>query len=194
MTKAKASPGILAFTVFMILLIFAATYAAGYAVYLLLSIAGLQPSISLPFPLRLAGLVLIAIGVIVGSDVMRYRHPLDVLISTSDTFMKLLGRKPIGEVSRRTEPFIPKGPYNYVRNPMYFTVLAFIFGLGVFNSSTLTLLWGVFQTCWFVFGEIPFEEKELQALFGKSYADYKRQVPMLVPYGKKYRPDNAIIG
>lgn len=194
MAKPNPSPSVLAFTVFMILLIFAATYACGYAIYQLISLAGLQISINLPVAGRLAGLFIIAVGLVVGLDVMRYRHPLDVLTSTSDTFMKLLRRKPIDKVSSRTEPFIPKGPYRYVRNPMYFTVLAFLFGLGLFDSSTITLLWGLVQTCWFGLIEIPFEEKELRALFGESYANYKRQVPMLLPYGKKYKPDNAIIG
>lgn len=194
MAKPNPSPTILAFTILMILLIFAATYSAGYAIYQLISLAGLQISINLPVAGRLAGLFIIGIGSVVGLDVMRYRRPLDVLASTSDTFMKLLRRRPIDKVSSRTEPFIPKGPYQYVRNPMYFTVLAFIFGLGLFDSSTITLLWGLVQTCWFGLVEIPFEEKELQALFGESYTNYKRQVPMLLPYGKKYKPDNAIIG
>jgi len=187
MAKANHSFSFLAFTVFMILLIFAMTYAIGYVIYRLVSFAGFETSINLPIAARLGGLLLIAVGLVVGLDVMRYRRPLDVLVSTGDTFMKLLGRGPIGQMARRTEPFIPKGPYVYVRNPMYFTVLAFLFGLGLANLSSLTLLWGVVHTCWFSLVEIPFEESELKALFGESYASYKRQVPMLLPYGKKYK-------
>jgi protein-S-isoprenylcysteine O-methyltransferase Ste14 len=60
--------------------------------------------------------------------------------------------------------------------------------LGLFLSSTPLLLWGLVVTCWFWFYEVPFEEKELQALLGEAYTVYRRQVPKLFPYGKKYRP------
>jgi protein-S-isoprenylcysteine O-methyltransferase Ste14 len=46
----------------------------------------------------------------------------------------------------------------------------------------------VVLTCWFWFSQIPFELKELEALFGESYAEYRRQVPKLFPYGKKHKP------
>lgn len=180
--------GILALTIFLILLILSANFAVGYAVNQLLSLAGLQLSINLPVEFRLAGLALLVVGVTMGSAVMTVRRPLDILVSTSETFMKLLGRKPVGEMTRRTEPFIPKGPYRFVRNPMYFSLLTLIFGFGLVNSSTALLLWALVLTCWFWLIEVPFEEKELQALFGESYTDYKRQVPMLFPYGKKYKP------
>ncbi len=187
MTETEANGKILALTVFLILLILSATLGAGYGIYLLLSLAGLQLSTNLPVEFRLAGLVALVAGLTIGLAVLMIRRPIDVLVSTSDTFMKLVGRKPIGKTVRRTEPFIPKGPYKYVRNPMYFTVLAFVFGLGLAYSSTLLLLWGAVLVCWFYFALIPFEEKELEALFGEGYSDYRQQVPMLFPYGKRYK-------
>ena len=119
---------------------------------------------------------------------MRYRRPLDVLVSTADTFTKLIKRKPLAEKTMRTEPFVPKGPYAWVRNPMYFGVVMLSFGIGVSLSSTPLLLWGLVVTCWFWLFQIPVEERELQALFGETYSEYRRQVPKLFPYGKRYRP------
>jgi protein-S-isoprenylcysteine O-methyltransferase Ste14 len=176
----------------LILLIISGTILLGYALYWGLTyFLGHQPSISLPLAVRLLGMILLVAGFTVLLDVLRYRRPLDILVSTSETFTKMITRKPLAVKTVRTEPFIPKGPYVYVRNPMYFGVVTIPFGLGLFLSSTPLLLWGLVVTCWFWFYEIPFEEKELQALFGDTYTDYRRQVPKLFPYGKKYRPHDA---
>jgi len=99
----------------------------------------------------------------------------------------LIGRLPLSETKGRTEPFIPRGPYAYVRSPMYFGVVAIAFGYGFAIASVPVLLWGVILACWYWFFLIPFEEKELKALFGASYEDYRRQVPKLFPYGRRYR-------
>jgi protein-S-isoprenylcysteine O-methyltransferase Ste14 len=172
----------------VILLILASTYGIGYAVYTLLGLlAGHQATLGLPIEIRLLGAVLVVVGVSVAADVFRFRRPWDVWVSTSATFMKLIGRLPLSETKGRTEPFIPRGPYAYVRSPMYFGVVAIAFGYGFAIASVPVLLWGVILACWYWFFLIPFEEKELKALFGASYEDYRRQVPKLFPYGRRYR-------
>jgi protein-S-isoprenylcysteine O-methyltransferase Ste14 len=58
------------------------------------------------------------------------------------------------------------------------------------NGTTVLvacLFWGVVLTIWFWFVWIPFEEKELDALFGDSYREYKRRVPKLFPNGRSYK-------
>jgi protein-S-isoprenylcysteine O-methyltransferase Ste14 len=70
---------------------------------------------------------------------------------------------------------------------MYFSLVMLVFGSGFAYSSVPLLLWGLVVTMWFSFFQIPFEEKELTALFGESYVDCRRQVPMLFPYGKRYK-------
>ena len=180
---------VLSLTVLLILLIISGTILLGYTIYWRLTfILGYPPSIGLPLIVRIPGLIFLATGLGMLLDVLRYRRPVDILVSTSATFTKMITRKPLEEKTVRTEPFIPKGPYVYVRNPMYFGVVTIPFGLGLLLSSTPLLLWGLVVTCWFWFYEIPFEEKELQALFGETYGEYRRQVPKLFPYGKKYRP------
>ncbi len=175
-------------TIALIILQISITFAFGYAIYLLLQIfLGLQLSIGLTLSLRLVGLIPDAAGVTFGFYTLRYRRPKEMLASTSITLMKLFRRKPIRSPSGRTEPFKPAGPYRYVRNPLYFSVVVIILGFGIMLSSVILLLWDVALVSWFWFFLIPFEEKELGALFGGAYAEYRRQVPKLFPYRKGYR-------
>jgi protein-S-isoprenylcysteine O-methyltransferase Ste14 len=69
------------------------------------------------------------------------------------------------------------GPYRFSRNPMYLSALIAWIGWAIFYGSpavfiALVLLWSVF-----VFRVIPSEERQLEAMFGDDYLDYKRSVP-----------------
>jgi protein-S-isoprenylcysteine O-methyltransferase Ste14 len=69
------------------------------------------------------------------------------------------------------------GPYRFSRNPMYLSALIAWLGWTIFYGSpsifvALVLLWSVFA-----FRVIPFEERQLQAMFGDDYLEYKRSVP-----------------
>ena len=68
------------------------------------------------------------------------------------------------------------GPYKFSRNPMYLSGLFAWLGWMIFYGSpaifvALVLLWSVFA-----FRVIPLEERQLQAMFGDDYLDYKRSV------------------
>jgi protein-S-isoprenylcysteine O-methyltransferase Ste14 len=68
------------------------------------------------------------------------------------------------------------GPYRISRNPMYVSGLFVWLGWTVFYGSpavfvALVLLWSVFA-----FRVIPREERQLEALFGDDYFEYKRSV------------------
>jgi protein-S-isoprenylcysteine O-methyltransferase Ste14 len=68
------------------------------------------------------------------------------------------------------------GPYRVSRNPMYVAGLLSWLGWTVFYGSLavsigLALLWALFT-----FRVIPFEERQLEALFGDEYLAYKRSV------------------
>lgn len=68
------------------------------------------------------------------------------------------------------------GPYRISRNPMYVSGLFAWLGWTVFYGSpavfvALVLLWSVFT-----FRVIPYEERQLEALFGDDYLAYKRSV------------------
>jgi protein-S-isoprenylcysteine O-methyltransferase Ste14 len=69
------------------------------------------------------------------------------------------------------------GPYQVSRNPMYAAGLLAWLGWALFYGSPavlagLLLLWSLFQ-----FRVIPYEERQLEELFGDEYRDYTRSVP-----------------
>jgi hypothetical protein len=75
-------------------------------------------------------------------------------------------------------PFTIRGPYRWVRHPIYtFTLLM------IWASPDVTadrLLFNVLWTIWMVVGA-RLEERDLAAEFGDGYTMYQRRVPMLVP-------------
>lgn len=175
-------------TVVAILTIVFVSAMAGVGLAALLSVlTGYGPHLDLPLPVRFLGVPLMAAGVFSVAIVLRYRSPRDVLDSTGVTMLKFYHRTRLERQGGRTEPFIPRGPYRYVRNPMYMGVVCIAFGFAVTFASVAFLFWGAVLTIWFWFVWIPFEERELEALFGDGYLDYKRSVPKLFPNGRVYR-------
>jgi protein-S-isoprenylcysteine O-methyltransferase Ste14 len=81
---------------------------------------------------------------------------------------------------------ITSGLYAYVRNPMLLGLFIFMLGLGVmFGSLSLIFIF----TPLFILINILYlkaiEEKELEKKFGKEYLEYKKRVPMFIPWLKK---------
>ena len=114
-----------------------------------------------------------------------YRSPVDMIVSTSITFAKLFGRMPLAERSDRTEKLVITGPQKYVRNPLYLGVMLIVFGWALMNGQTYLLVSGIAISFWFWLVQIPFEERELQVLFGDQYARYAEKVLILIPFTKR---------
>ncbi len=149
---------------------------------------GVPPTLSLPVWVRGLGGALLLVGLLFLGWSARVRRPRDVVESSWLTFRKLFRAAEIGNSTGRSEPFKPEGPYAWVRNPMYFGAVSALVGGGALQASTTFLVWGLLMLLWFWAFLVPFEEKELAALFGESYADYARRVPKMFPYGRRYRP------
>ena len=86
---------------------------------------------------------------------------------------------------------VTHGPFNYVRHPLYSTLLLTIPPLVIIWYSDLLFLvpWVVIlilSHC-----VVPLEERGLIKIFGEDYEQYRRFVPPLLPYkgagGKLYR-------
>lgn len=178
-TTAKAA----AVAIPIILLIVGGIFLISYLVAVSL---GAGP-LGLPPAVRACGVALVALGVAVAAWVFRYRSPTSMIVSTSTTFMKLIGRIPMAERSDRTENLVVVGPQRYTRNPLYFGVVLLVAGWGLYSATAYILLAALLLSLWFRVFLIPFEEKELLVLFGEQYAKYSEEVPMLVPFTKRKR-------
>lgn len=77
---------------------------------------------------------------------------------------------------------IIRGPYRWVRHPLYLFSLLFIWSCP--DLTTDRLLFNLLFTSWIIIG-ILLEERDLVADFGEEYLAYKRKVPMLIPYRGK---------
>jgi len=85
---------------------------------------------------------------------------------------------------------VVKGPYRYVRNPIYVSQIMILSGLGMYFQSVSILL---FTVIWFVFVYFfvaRWEEPELRRRFGAAYEEYCSAVPRWIPRLPKQRPQS----
>jgi len=79
-----------------------------------------------------------------------------------------------------------RGPYKWVRNPMYLAVLAILGAEAVFLQSWHIVVYWVCLACAFHLMVVLYEESALSTRFGALYEDYRRDVPRWLP--RKPRP------
>jgi methanethiol S-methyltransferase len=92
-------------------------------------------------------------------------------------WLYLLGR------SDKTMQFVTPGPYRLVRHPLY---VGWLFAFWMTPVMTLAhLLFSVATTAYILLA-IQFEERDLVRDHGEIYEEYRRSVPMLIPFvGKR---------
>ncbi|MBW1899352.1 MAG: isoprenylcysteine carboxylmethyltransferase family protein [Deltaproteobacteria bacterium] len=81
----------------------------------------------------------------------------------------------------RPQPFVLKGPYRIVRHPLYLFSLMMIWSFPDLTSDRL--LFNFLWTAWIIIGTL-LEERGLVNTLGKTYQDYQKKVPMLIPFIK----------
>ena len=80
-----------------------------------------------------------------------------------------------------TERLVTGGAYRFVRNPMYISVLAVIFGQGLLLGQTgLFIYGGLVFVATFSFVKF-YEEPVLGERYGAEYEEYRRAVPGWLP-------------
>jgi protein-S-isoprenylcysteine O-methyltransferase Ste14 len=82
-------------------------------------------------------------------------------------------------VRRPPLPFTVRGPYRWVRHPLYILLILMIWSYPDLTADRL--LFNVLFTAWMIIGAV-LEERDLVASFGQAYVEYKTSVPMLIPY------------
>lgn len=95
-----------------------------------------------------------------------------------DPILKNIRAAPIQET-----PFTIRGPYRWVRHPLYLFMLVLFWSCP--ELTTDRLLFNIVWTIW-VIGATVLEERDLTDDFGDAYRDYQAKVPMLLPW--KIRP------
>jgi protein-S-isoprenylcysteine O-methyltransferase Ste14 len=84
-------------------------------------------------------------------------------------------------------PFTIRGPYRWVRHPLYLFCLLMIWSCP--NLTVDRLLYNVMWTGWVILGTL-LEERDLIACFGEAYHKYQKKVPMLIP--RSIRPASSV--
>ncbi len=80
---------------------------------------------------------------------------------------------------------VTSGPYAYVRNPMLVGVFVIMFGLGIlFRSVSLVFIFTPLFILLNVLELWAIEEPELEKRLGQQYVEYKKKVPMFIPWPK----------
>jgi protein-S-isoprenylcysteine O-methyltransferase Ste14 len=88
----------------------------------------------------------------------------------------LLGRE------YRPLKFMTPGPYKFVRHPLY---VGWFFCFWATPTMTVAHLVFAIATTAYILMAIQWEERDLLNEHGKTYEQYRRSVPMLIPIGKK---------
>ena len=80
-----------------------------------------------------------------------------------------------------TQNLVVEKPYSYCRNPLYFGLIAFFFGISILIGSISSLgmvaLFSIIILLYIKF----IEEQELLQRYGDEYLAYKEKTPMLIP-------------
>ncbi len=82
--------------------------------------------------------------------------------------------------------FVVRGPYRWVRHPWYAAVIILFWSCVDLTGDRL--LFNVLWTAWVCVGA-KLEERDLLTEFGAIYEEYRRRVPMLIPWHGAYRPE-----
>ena len=75
-------------------------------------------------------------------------------------------------------PFVVRGPYRWVRHPLYSVMIVLLWSTAEIRWDRLTM--NVAWTLWMILGSV-LEERDLVSEFGSTYQAYMREVPMLFP-------------
>lgn len=81
----------------------------------------------------------------------------------------------------KSDFLIKKGPYKWIRNPMYLSVILFYLPIVITNSAWINIIaFGVLLTVLIL--KIILEESFLKLRFGEEYLLYKSKTKRIIPF------------
>jgi protein-S-isoprenylcysteine O-methyltransferase Ste14 len=119
-----------------------------------------------PLGLATAGILLIALGA-----ACYFRCAFDFVLTGRGT--------PAPIDPPRT--LVARGPYRFVRNPMYIGVLSVLLGEAAALGSITLFCYAILVALLFHWFVVLYEEPALRARFGSAYDDYRAAVPRWLP-------------
>jgi protein-S-isoprenylcysteine O-methyltransferase Ste14 len=84
----------------------------------------------------------------------------------------------ISNRSDKQQQIMAKGPYRWVRHPLYLFLIVIIWSCPMLTLDRL--LFNILWTFWIVIGTY-LEDRDLHREFGSQYFEYSSPVPMLIP-------------
>ena len=102
-----------------------------------------------------------------------------LIVSAEFSFVQFGGAT--GTPNDPPRSLVARGPYRWLRNPLYVSGIATILGVAlVFGSATVLLLATIAAPLFHLF-IVFFEEPRLERRFGEDYRAYQRRVPRWIP-------------
>lgn len=135
----------------------------------------LQWSWSGTLPLQVLGGLLLLVSVAVGTWAVAKMGWARLLFAGA-----LFPPEAGAEENNVPQRLVVEGPYRYVRNPLYGTDFSLILGTALLTQSRALLLLALLYAAQLAL-QLPLEERELRARFGRPYRRYCELVPRFVP-------------
>jgi protein-S-isoprenylcysteine O-methyltransferase Ste14 len=124
-------------------------------------------NLKLPFYLRVVGLVIYFLGLI--------------LIGATHHYLGKNWHTILDSENYKTKEFVKKGPYKFIRHPMYLSAFMIIIGLGIFTLNWLFLIIPFVVYLMIYLKQIKKEEKALVDGFGERYEEYIKETGRIFP-------------
>ncbi len=95
---------------------------------------------------------------------------------------RTLGRNWSGAITEKTDhELIRSGPYRLVRHPIYTAIIGMFLGTALVSGDVHAFLGTVVMAAAYA-RKIRLEERNLAAVFGPRYDDYRRTTRALIPW------------